>query len=67
MYEGYWRNNKRHGPGRVITFDGNIYEAEFEEDQIKSGIISQFVAYNSDNGKNAEYGFFDRATYDSVN
>ena len=32
-YEGEWKNNKRHGKGKMINSDGKIYEGDFKENK----------------------------------
>lgn len=32
-YEGYWKNNKANGFGRLIHADGDVYEGEWRDDK----------------------------------
>lgn len=32
-YEGYWKNNKANGLGRLIHADGDIYEGDWKDDK----------------------------------
>ena len=32
VYEGSWRNNKKHGKG-IIRFNGEVYEGDFVDDK----------------------------------
>jgi len=32
MYEGWWRNNKANGRGRLINADGDVYDGEWVND-----------------------------------
>ena len=32
-YEGYWKNNKANGYGRLIHADGDVYEGEWKDDK----------------------------------
>lgn len=36
VYEGYWKNNKRNGKGRMTNPDGKVYEGDFVEN-VKQG------------------------------
>ncbi|KAL4506871.1 hypothetical protein ABPG72_001292 [Tetrahymena utriculariae] len=31
LYEGYFKNNQRHGKGKLITFEGDVYIGEFQK------------------------------------
>jgi hypothetical protein len=33
FYEGYWRNDKANGNGRLIHADGDVYEGEWRDDK----------------------------------
>jgi hypothetical protein len=33
MYEGYWKDNKAHGHGRLIHSDGDVYDGMWAEDK----------------------------------
>ena len=32
MYEGWWKNNKANGRGRLIHADGDVYDGDWLED-----------------------------------
>ena len=31
IYQGLWKNNNKHGQGRVIDFGGDCYEGEYKD------------------------------------
>lgn len=33
LYEGYWKNDKANGRGRLIHADGDVYEGEWKDDK----------------------------------
>jgi hypothetical protein len=33
LYEGYWRNDKANGKGRLIHSDGDVYEGDWVNDK----------------------------------
>ena len=33
MYEGWWRDNKANGKGRLIHADGDIYDGNWKDDK----------------------------------
>lgn len=33
VYEGYWKDNKAHGAGRLIHDNGDVYEGQWLNDQ----------------------------------
>jgi hypothetical protein len=37
IYEGYWKDDLKHGKGRWINKDGRVYEGMFKND-LKHGI-----------------------------
>jgi hypothetical protein len=39
IFKGYFRNDKINGPGYYILGNGDIFEGEFENDLMKSGIL----------------------------
>jgi hypothetical protein len=34
VYEGYWRDDKKHGYGRYIWTDGDYYEGQWENGEL---------------------------------
>lgn len=33
LYEGFWKNDKANGQGRLIHADGDVYEGEWRDDK----------------------------------
>jgi hypothetical protein len=33
LFEGYWKNNKKNGRGRMIDTKGNVYDGEWKNDK----------------------------------
>jgi hypothetical protein len=33
LYEGYWKNNKFSGRGRLIKANGDVYDGEWKDDE----------------------------------
>lgn len=32
-YEGYWRNDKANGRGKLVHADGDVYEGDWKDDK----------------------------------
>lgn len=39
QYTGAWKNNMAHGPGLLRYTDGTVYEAEFEKNRLRQGVV----------------------------
>ena len=56
IYEGWWKNDKKHGLGRLVDADGTVYEGRWEK-----GISKGFGIYTKPDGfKWANYNWNDQ-------
>jgi hypothetical protein len=47
MYEGEWKDGKRHGKGRLIYPDGTMYEGEWKDDRMDGFGIKTSPAFRA--------------------
>ena len=56
-YDGYWKNNMKHGRGTEVYYDGSRYEGEWKENQ-KDGRGNYFFQSGSSFIGEFKYGQF---------